>query len=190
MKTEEFQDLEDALEETLTPISDGVVNHSNNYIDDVKNNDFLDKGGENSEKIDENSELAHYLESIHNEFSKDVELTIGNLKDKSLLEAQIKGKWASKLMSERVKGKVMKRNLDLLIEKLTEMYDKSESSFISSKMQKDKAISSNSEVLKLRRAISDNRQVQDMMEMYWEVIKGLGFTIKNSLEALRLELGL
>ena len=185
MIIDDDDDLEAQLQQTLFS-NDEMSNFSENNDNAEENNQ-----NQNSSYSDDTSEhFDEYMEQIRLEFEKDTTLTIGNLKDKSLMEAQIKGKWASKLMAERIKGKAMKKNLDELMEKLGQMYDKSDSSYLSSKLQKDKMINANSEVKKLRTLISNNRQVQDMMELYWEVIKGLGFTIKNSIEAVKLEMGI
>lgn len=185
MIIDDDDDLEAQLQQTLFS-NDEMSNFSENNDNAEENNQ-----NRNSSCSDDTSEhFDEYMEQIRLEFEKDTTLTIGNLKDKSLMEAQIKGKWASKLMAERIKGKAMKKNLDELMEKLGQMYDKSDSSYLSSKLQKDKMINANSEVKKLRTLISNNRQVQDMMELYWEVIKGLGFTIKNSIDAVKLEMGI
>ena len=185
MIIDDDDDLEAQLQQTLFS-NDEMSNFSENNDNAEENNQ-----NQNSSFSDDTSEhFDEYMEQIRLEFEKDTTLTIGNLKDKSLMEAQIKGKWASKLMAERIKGKAMKKNLDELMEKLGQMYDKSDSSYLSSKLQKDKMINANSEVKKLRTLISNNRQVQDMMELYWEVIKGLGVTIKNRIEAVKLEMGI
>lgn len=192
MIIDDDDDLEAQLQQTLFS-NDEMSNFSENNEIAEKNNEIAEENNQNqnSSCSDDTSEhFDEYMEQIRLEFEKDTTLTIGNLKDKSLMEAQIKGKWASKLMAERIKGKAMKKNLDELMEKLGQMYDKSDSSYLSSKLQKDKMINANSEVKKLRTLISNNRQVQDMMELYWEVIKGLGFTIKNSIEAVKLEMGI
>lgn len=186
MTVDDDDDLELQLQQTL--FSDDEISNS---IDKSDKKVESNNQNQNSSHLNEGpNEFDDYMEKIRLEFEQDTTLTIGNLKDKSLMEAQIKGKWASKLMAERIKGKAMKKNLDELMDKLGQLYDKSDSSYLSSKMQKEKMINANSEVKKLRIMISNNRQVQDMMELYWEVIKGLGFTIKNSIEAVKLEMGL
>ena len=167
MTVDDDDDLELQLQQTL--FSDDEISNS---IDTSDKKVESNNQNQNSSHLNEGAnEFDDYMEKIRLEFEQDTTLTIGNLKDKSLMEAQIKGKWASKLMAERIKGKAMKKNLDELMDKLGQLYDNSDTSYLSSKMQKEKMINANSEVKKLRIMISNNRQVQDMMELYWEVIK-------------------
>ena len=158
-------------------------------------NSILAKNGETEEDFDDaegKSPLQVELESIAAELKEDTVLKVDNLRNKALLEAQMKAKWASKLMFAKVRTKELKKQHDILVNQLTEMCQKDlgNSSFLALKQKTDNFINNSSEVKALRQSMADNKQVIEFLEYCYEIMKGFGFTIKNSLDAMKMEMGL
>lgn len=135
--------------------------------------------------------LEDKLNDIYNEYLQDTTITLANIKDISFREAAIKGRWCSRLMAERVRCRRLTQTLEALMKELTEMASSQgvPKSYLNAKMQRDNVINSNAEVVNLRREISESKEIQDFLSKLYECIKGLGYTVKNSLDILNLERG-
>lgn len=199
--------LNDVVNENITmldafsePISDVTYDNVEDYdfenelsnTNICENVDNIEKTAKKS-KIDDNiSNLEKILNDYNQKFQEDVKLTPFNLKDKSLMEASIKAKWASTLQAERTRGKLLAKSRDALIETLKEELSGSvvNGAYMHARQQIDAAINSNQTVKKLRQDIADNKQIVELLEMFWVVIQGFGFTIKNSIETMKLDMGI
>ena len=201
-KSSKQKKLEVPAEETNTTLLDAFDTPiSDVSYENIENYDFEKELGASSEaettaEEDNSKDSISYLEETLNkyekDFQKDVKLSVGNLKEKSLMEASIKAKWASTLQAERTKGKLLAKTRDNFIEKLrTELSETAAvGSYLAAKQQIETALNSNPTLKRLRQEIADNRQVVELLEMYWQVVQGFGFTIKNSIETLKLDMGI
>lgn len=204
-KIEKIATLDDKISESLNAqLDDGSVcddfDEDSNVIsseneENTNSNDDLDendiKNEKKCQKVQIISSLEDKLTKIQEDFTRDVTITVGNLKEKSMKEAVIKGNWASRLLRERVRGTMLKRKLTTLCAELRKMYSEDGSSaYLSMKRAADSMIDTNADVQELRQLIADNQIVVDFLEKCWDTIRGFGFTIKNSIESTRLELGI
>lgn len=132
------------------------------------------------------------LNDIYNEFLEDATITIANIKDRAFREAAIKGRWCSRLMAEKVKGKRLKQSLEKLINDIKSMANskKDADSYLMAKYNVDSIVNSNKEVISLRNEIYESRETEEFLSQLYDCIKGLGYTIKNSLDVLNLEMGI
>ena len=159
----------------------------------VKCNRESSNGSHAASKTDDTTELERIIEKLSDEFNDDVMITIGNLREKSQMESAIKGKWNSKLTVEKYRGSKLKKKLDELCAGLEKMYSESRSTpsgYLNSRRATDGMLANNSDVRMLRRAIEDNKVIVDYLERCWCAIQGFGYTIKNSIESAKLEMGI
>ena len=146
-----------------------------------------------ADDADSRSNLEKMKESIDEEFNEDTVITIGNLREKSQMESAIKGKWASKLMAEKVRGIRLRKKLEMLCSGLEKMYSESRttpSSYLNSRRATDSMLNENKDVRSLRMAIDDNKLIVEYLERLWTAIQGFGYTIRNSIESAKLEMGI
>lgn len=157
-----------------------------------KNSEFdlkIAKQGENREKKEP---IVAMIEAIDAEFAADTTITVGNLSEKSKMESAIKGKWASKLMAEKIRG----NRLRSMLMELRDGLDREASNararggFLGSRRSADAAAAGNPEIRNLQRAIQDNQLVVEHLDRLWEAVQGFGYTLKNSIDVTKLEMGI
>ena len=133
------------------------------------------------------------MNDIHNEFLADVTITVANIKDIAFREAAIKGRWCSRLMAERVRKRRLVQTLNSLIEELNGIAASKSvgnGSYLAGRKSIKGAIDSNPEVVALRKEISESNEIEKYLSDLYDCIKGLGYTVKNSLDVLNLERGI
>lgn len=131
--------------------------------------------------IKSNQILTNYIK----EFNQDIKLNISNLREKSLLCSSIWGKWISYLFLERdnlqriadAKQKILKSKASA-----TKMQD----SLLKLKSE-DKLISNDENMQKLNALQKNTQDCIDYIERILNVLNSFGFSIKNAIEALKLE---
>lgn len=131
-------------------------------------------------KITENELLAQYIE----EFNEDVKLTQYNLREKSLMCSSIWGKWLQYLYKEKenlqriseVKQKVLKSKMQSC---------KNSDSVL--RMKSEDKISENDETIKKLNALNKKTQANiDYIERALNILQNFGYTIRNSIDILKL----
>ena len=197
---EELENLDQILDESLSAsigdseyeVSDTCdkkecsenVNSKNIEIDSSFNSSVKEFG----EKT-----LEEKMNDIHNEFLEDATITIANIKDIAFREAAIKGRWCSRLMAERVRKRRLIQALNSLIEELNEIANSNISnngSYLAGRRNVKNIIDTNPEVIALRKEISESNEIEKYLSDLNECIRGLGYTVKNSLDVLNLERGI
>lgn len=197
---EELENLDQILDESLSAsigdseyeVSDTCdkkecsenVNSKNIKIDSSFNSSTKEFG----EKT-----LEEKMNDIHNEFLEDATITIANIKDIAFREAAIKGRWCSRLMAERVRKRRLIQALNSLIEELNEIANSNISnngSYLAGRRNVKNIIDTNPEVIALRKEISESNEIEKYLSDLNECIRGLGYTVKNSLDVLNLERGI
>ena len=132
-------------------------------------------------EIKSNQILSNYIRELNN----DVKLSISNLREKSLTCSAIWAKWISYLFLEKdnmqritdAKQKILKTKMNQL-----KMHD----SLL--KMKSEDKISENDENMKKLNMLQKNTQdCIDFIERSLNMLSSFGFSIKNALEALKLE---
>ena len=130
--------------------------------------------------IKSNQILSNYIK----EFNQDIKLNISNLREKSLLSSSIWGKWISYLFLERdnlqriadAKQKILKSKTS----------NKIQDSLL--KLKSEDSIINNDENIQKLNALQKNTQdCIDYIERILNVLNSFGFSIKNAIEALKLE---
>lgn len=136
--------------------------------------------------------LEEKMTDIYEEYKADTTITLSNIRDIAFRTAAIKGRWCSRLMAERVRYRRLKESLDVLVEEIGKMVDDKTrvSSYLSTKMNRDKFINDNEEVKRLRKEMYESKQLQDYYTFIYECIGDLGYVVKNSLSVLELERGI
>lgn len=133
-------------------------------------------------EIKSNSILTNYIKELND----DVKLTNFNLREKSLLCSSIWAKWISYLFLE-------KDNLQRILDaKQKVIKSKMASSKVQDsilKMKSEEKMSENDENIKKLNALFKTTQDNiDFIERALSMLSSFGFNIKNSIEALKLQL--
>ena len=132
-------------------------------------------------EIKSNQILSNYIRELNN----DVKLSISNIREKSLTCSAIWAKWISYLFLEKdnmqritdAKQKILKTKMNQL---------KMKDSLL--KMKSEDKISENDEKKKKLNMLQKNTQdCIDFIERSLNMLSSFGFSIKNALEALKLE---
>ena len=135
---------------------------------------------ERTVEIKDNDILAGYIA----EFQEDVKLTSVNLREKALMCSSIWAKWLSYLYKEKenlqriadTKQKVLKKKLEGV--KLNDSV---------LRMKSEDKIAENDETMKKLRALEKKTQTNiDYLERALNILQNFTFSIKNSLEAFKL----
>lgn len=142
----------------------------------------MDKLEENkSIEIKSNQILSNYIK----EFNEDIRLSISNLREKSLLSSSIWGKWISYLFLERDNLQRIADAKQKLIKSKTSNLKMQDSLL---KLKSEEKIISNDENMQKLNVLQKNTQdCIDYIERALNVLNSFGFSIKNAIEALKLE---
>lgn len=133
-------------------------------------------------EIKTNQVLSNYIK----ELNSDVKLTEFNLREKSLLCSSIWAKWISYLFLE-------KENLQRIIDaKQKILKSKTASSKVQDsilKMKSEDKIAENDEnIKKLNLLFKNTQDCIDYIERALNILNSFGFNIKNSIDALKLQM--
>lgn len=130
-------------------------------------------------QIKENKDLQKYI----NEFNKDVEVSIGNLREKSLMMSALRAKWLSYYMKEKEN---YQRIVTMKSEIIKSKADKSNSSVL--KLKSEEAIANSDErVKKLNILQNKTKENLDYLERAMNILNDMVWQIKNTINILQLE---
>ena len=146
----------------------------------MKENNPIEKDVE----LKSNQILTNYIK----EFNGDVKLNEFNLKQKSLTCSSIWGKWISYLFLEKdnlqrisnAKQKMIKKKLDV---NRSSMQD----SILKMKAE-DKVLQNDEDISKLNILQHNTQECIDYIERALNVLSNFGFSIKNSIDVLKLQM--
>lgn len=126
--------------------------------------------------------MANYIK----EFADDVKLSEFNLREKSLTCSSIWAKWISYLFLERENlHRIVEAKQKILKNKLAS--SKMQDSVL--KMKSEEKIAENDENIKKLNVLFTNTQdCIDYIERSLNILSNFGFSIKNSIEALKLQI--
>lgn len=133
-------------------------------------------------EIKTNQVLSNYIK----ELNLDVKLTEFNLREKSLLCSSIWAKWISYLFLEKDNlQRILEAKQKILKNKTTTF--KTQDSIL--RMKSEEKLSENDENIKKLNVLFKNTQdCIDYIERALNVLNSFGFNIKNSIEALKLQM--
>ncbi len=133
-------------------------------------------------EIKSNSVLTNYIKELND----DVKLTNFNLREKSLLCSSIWAKWISYLFLEKDN---LQRILDAKQKIIKSKIASSKVQDSILKMKSEEKMSENDENIKKLNALFKTTQDNiDFIERALSMLSSFGFNIKNSIEALKLQL--
>lgn len=126
--------------------------------------------------------MANYIK----EFADDVKLSEFNLREKSLTCSSIWAKWISYLFLERENlHRIVEAKQKILKNKLAS--SKMQDSVL--KMKSEEKIAENDEnIKKLNILFTNTQDCIDYIERSLNILSNFGFSIKNSIEALKLQI--
>ena len=134
-------------------------------------------------------EAEQRINKIIDEFNEDVKIELGNIKEKSMMEPSLRGKWIRKYVLAKAQEKKLKQSLDVLKEEISKMYA-SDGSFLSSRQTIDAALKNDSGIKEIKRELYIQSQIVETLSYCKDTIYGFGYSIKNSLEAIKLDMGI
>ncbi len=137
---------------------------------------------EKNVEIKQNTVLSNYIK----ELNSDVKLNEYNLREKSLLCSSIWAKWLSYLFLEKENlQRILDAKQKILKQKTSSL--KTQDSIL--KMKSEEKISENDENIKKLNILFKNTQDSiDFIERALNILNSFGFNIKNSIEALKLQM--
>lgn len=181
----DFSNLE--IDEENETVGQKTVKNVENTIKtpiNAKKEDFV------SEKRDSaDDEAERRLNAIIDEFNEDVKIEIGNIREKAMMEPSLRGKWIRKYILAKAKEKRIKSGIDVLREEISKMYA-SNGSFLASRQSVDSAIKNDRGIKELKRELYIESQVVEALSYCKDTIYGFGYSVKNSLDAMKLDAGI
>lgn len=168
---------------------------SNNGKNSPKIDKIEHKGQKNAQNLQKSTrksaddEAERRINAIIDEFSEDVKIELGNIKEKAMMEPSLRGKWIRKYVLSKAREKRLKQNIEVLREEISKMYS-SGGSFLSSRQTVDSALRNDEGIKELRRELYIESQVAETLSYCKDTIYGFGYSVKNSLEAIKLDMGI
>lgn len=144
---------------------------------------MIDKDNNSSKiEIKSNTILSNYI----HELDEDVKLSISNLREKSLTCSSIWAKWISYLFLEKDNlQRIANAKQKILKSKASQM--KVHDSLLKMKSE-DKILENDDNIKKLNELQRNTQDCIDFIERSLNMLSSFGFSIKNALEALKLEM--
>lgn len=195
-----------ALDGEIESALNGKIDFSNLEIDDdfatdsrkvTKNDEDAMKATESMPKCDSNpekrdsadDEAERRLNAIIDEFNEDVKIEIGNIREKAMMEPSLRGKWIRKYILAKAKEKRLKSGIEVLRDEISKMYA-SKGSFLASRQSVDAAVKNDKGIKELKRELYIESQLVEVLSYCKDTIYGFGYSVKNSLDAMKLDAGI
>lgn len=127
----------------------------------------------------DNEDLKKYIK----EFNSDVEVTLGNLREKSLMMSAIRAKWLSYYMKEKEN---YQRINNIKTEIIKSKADNTSGSIL--KLKSEDAIANNDDrIKKLNILLNRTKENLDYLERAMNILNDMVWQIKNTINILQLE---
>lgn len=131
--------------------------------------------------LKENEELNRYIAELH----EDLELSVTNLKEKSLMMSTIRSKWLSYLFKEKENlSRIKDAKVKILSSKLN---DKSNNSSILRLKNEDSIARNDETIQKLGKMQKVTESNIDFIERAMNILNDFVWQVKNSIELLKLQ---
>jgi hypothetical protein len=131
----------------------------------------------------QNSNINKYYTELH----QDMNVTILNIRDRSLSVSSIRSKWLMYLFKEKENLKRLKdaksNKMKIMMDTLNK--DPNHRTIINKKLE-DK-INTEDVMIKINNAIETTKEVVQFLEFATNILNDYGFTVKNALDCLKLE---
>lgn len=126
----------------------------------------------------QNKDLKNYMD----EFNRDVNLSIGNLREKSMMLSSTRAKWLGYYMAEKENLQRIQKTKSNLIAK------KVETGTSVLRLKNEDTILQNDETMqKLNRLQELTKENIDYLERCMNILADMGFSIKNTIEIYKLQ---
>jgi len=143
----------------------------------------------NKQKTKANVELINrHINEYYDELNDDMTVTIFNLRDRSLAVSAIRAKWLMYFFKEKENLKRLKEAKSKATTMLLDKYNKdpNKRSVINKKLE-DEINANEPKMVKLNDRINDNKEIVQFLEFTTNILNDYGFTVKNAIDALKLE---
>lgn len=137
----------------------------------------------NSKKISFSNNI---LQSYCDRLSEDLDVSIINLKEKSLRTSAIRSKWLIYLMKEKENLKLLKEKKETLKSLLIKSLSQENPSILRQKTE-DKILEGNKDLLEIDKAIETLKEVIVFLEYAWNILSDFNYNVKNAIEFIKLE---
>lgn len=129
-----------------------------------------------------NNILQHYC----TELIEDLDMSILNLKEKSLRTSAIRSKWLIYLMKEKENLKLFKERKETLKTLLLKSSAQENPSILRQKTE-DKILEGNKDLLEIDKAMDILKEVLVFLEYAWNILSDFNYNVKNAIEYIKLE---
>jgi hypothetical protein len=216
------------IDSVNTPMEDDFMDFPNIPIDSCEkpetegekddnsgmDGDFDVETGKNSDKKNQFDRPVKFenrrLQEMHDSLIRDMTINVGNLKEKSLMEAAIQGHWVALMLKEKENLKLLRgkreelRKALLSASSVKPMKDgssdceektglsKFETAYGRSSALRSSAeiVASNPTIIALDKEIESCKECCQFLEFAWNIVHGFGYTVKNAIETTKLEAGI
>jgi len=129
------------------------------------------------------------LAKLGTELMDDIQVTLINVRDKSMLVSSIRAKWVMKFFREKEQLKKLKQAKEALIQQGTDSLQTTDiSARTMSKLRlNEKVMENNPKFKKLNILLDQQSEVIQFMEYALNIVSDFNFTVKHVLDALKLE---
>ena len=129
------------------------------------------------------------IKKLGEELLEDVEVNLMNVRDKSMTVSTIRAKWVMKFFKEKEVVRKLKSAKTQLLQKGVDSLQTTDTQYRSmSKIRLEEKISKESDkIKKINEMISKQNEVIQFMEYALNVVSDFNFTVKHSLDTIKLE---
>ena len=128
--------------------------------------------------------ISARLKEIYEEVTNDLKINEINIKEKALECPAIKSKWSMIYLEERRYYKKLEEARNLKIEEYIENHGRPGVPKIKTKDEAKRDIN----IKKIRKLLSDQKEVIDFLEGIIKIMSSLNFDIKNCLDVIKIEM--
>lgn len=133
------------------------------------------------EKSPEIDLLANYVK----ELKEDVNITVQNIREKSLTTSALRAKWLNYYFVEKKNREKLRKVREEILKSYAKKDGFSDSVI---KMKSEQALAKNDpRLVKIDILTAQNKMVVEYIEMAMNILNDMGYSVKNAIEVLKLE---
>lgn len=138
------------------------------------------------------NDICDKMNEISKEFDADVSITIANIGDKSRDTTRLIHKWVDNAIAAKINKKRYESEYQEYVKKYRDMINNSgkNKAFLEKRMSVDSIVSNDVNVQKMKHKLEELKQLEELYLYYADIIKGFGYTVRNSLDTLTFERGM
>jgi hypothetical protein len=132
------------------------------------------------------SHISQKAKNLYEEAKKDLNLTRFNIQEKSLLISSYRMKWVMIYFREKTKLKEFREGRKKLLKQKIDKQTKGDRSGIPRVQIERTIVESDNDLKRLDQAIKESEELVDFLQSLIGVFNDFGFTVKNSLDSIKL----